>query len=301
MFFVGERLSTLKSFKVKVGSKGLNYSVTAVKTKFWRPGDDYIAIIMKSVSTICSEGDFIVISEKALSVAKNRLLDEQFVKPGFLAKVLAKVWMRLIWGCSLGKICHMSRTTRRRLRFYPLKEGSAHKQVCLRHVGLLQSLRHGSEGGIDAGNLPYLYVCLPLEDPERESERIRAFLLKERGLDVNVMIVDTDKTYLLGGTNYTPLPQAIPGVKSGGGIITYLLGRIIKSKRRATPVGYSGKSLALDLLLDVAELSNRARGVGAGRSPWHMAERFKVGIGDVTWEMLESVRHYPIVIVRSLD
>jgi F420-0:gamma-glutamyl ligase-like protein len=29
-----------------------------------------------------------------------------------------------------------------------------------------------------------------------------------------------------------------------------------------------------------------------------MAERFNVGLDDVSWEMLETVKHKPIVIIR---
>jgi F420-0:gamma-glutamyl ligase-like protein len=50
--------------------------------------------------------------------------------------------------------------------------------------------------------------------------------------------------------------------------------------------------------LRIAALSNRARGDGAGRTIWDVAERFKVDITGVTWNMLESIPHYPVVIVR---
>jgi F420-0:gamma-glutamyl ligase-like protein len=30
-----------------------------------------------------------------------------------------------------------------------------------------------------------------------------------------------------------------------------------------------------------------------------MAAKFKVGLSEVSWEMLETVKHKPIVIVRS--
>ena len=51
--------------------------------------------------------------------------------------------------------------------------------------------------------------------------------------------------------------------------------------------------------LEIAEVANRVRGFGAGRTVWDMAERFGVGLADVSWGMLETVKHKPIVIVRS--
>jgi F420-0:gamma-glutamyl ligase-like protein len=51
--------------------------------------------------------------------------------------------------------------------------------------------------------------------------------------------------------------------------------------------------------LEIAEAANRARGSGAGRTVWDMADNFKVGLTEVSWEMLETVKHKPIVILRS--
>ena len=194
----------------------------------------------------------------------------------------------------------MSQTTRSRLRHYPVKEGAAHKQLCLKQVGLLQALRHGSEGGIDVSNLPYSYAALPLSDPQGEAEHIRERIECETGRKVSVMIVDTDKTYRLGSRNYTPLPQAVPGITAGGGLLIYVVCRVLRCRRRATLLGYAGENLDVETLLDIAETANRARGVGAGRTPWHMAERFGVELTGVTWEMLEQVAHYPVVVVKRL-
>lgn len=37
---------------------------------------------------------------------------------------------------------------------------------------------------------------------------------------------------------------------------------------------------------------------GAGRTVWDMSRRFGVDFSNVTWEMLEQVDHFPIVLVR---
>ena len=295
-------LSVQKSSMIKILSDTPSkYQVIAFRMEYWKPGANYSSLILNAISKVVSNGDFIVISEKAVSIAKNQIIDEGRVKPGLAARLLSKIWMRIVWGHIFGNICHMTRKTRWRLRNYPLKEGAAHKQICLTYAGFLQSLRHGSEGGIDVTNLPYSFAALPLENPHLEADLIQKQIHRKTGRRVSVMIVDTDKTYRFGRKNYTPLPKAIPGISGGGGVFTYILCRLLRCKRRATPVGHAGESSNIETVLNIAETANRARGVGAGRTPWHMAERFGVDLTDVTWEMLDRVDHYPVVVVKCLD
>lgn len=294
-------MSAQKSCVVNIGRAGSSrYHVVARRSVYWRPGSDYSSLITANVSGRLSDDDFVVVSEKAISIAKGQIVDEAQVKPSLTAKILSRFWMRWVWGYPLGRLCHMSQSTRSRLRQYPVKEGAAHKQLCLERSGLLQALRHGSEGGIDVSNLPYSYAALPLSDPQGEAERIRERIKCETGRKVSVMIVDTDKTYRLGSRNYTPLPRAAPGITAGGGLPIYVVCRVLRCRRRATLLGYAGEDLDVETLLDIAETANRARGVGAGRTPWHMAERFGVGLTEVSWEMLEQVAHYPVVAVKRL-
>jgi F420-0:gamma-glutamyl ligase-like protein len=74
---------------------------------------------------------------------------------------------------------------------------------------------------------------------------------------------------------------------------------MFRLKRRATPLAVAGCEVSAEAALEIAEIANRARGFGAGRTVWDMAERFKVGLTEVSWEMLATVKHKPIVIVRS--
>ena len=67
---------------------------------------------------------------------------------------------------------------------------------------------------------------------------------------------------------------------------------------RSTPIALSGSSIRAETALQIAETANKARGYGAGRNVWDMAETFGVGLAEVTWDMLERVEHRPIVIVR---
>lgn len=271
-----------------------------IKTEYWRPGVDFLKIIFSSVSGCCEDGDFVVISEKAISVAMGRVVDESKTQPGLMANILAKVWMRLVWGCLLGPICHMSNKTLSRLRKYPVREGGAHKQIALRFAGFGQSLLHYSEGGIDVTNLPYALAALPLSNADEIAGKVLRVFKEGCGKDVTVMITDTDKTYTLGRTHVTPRPLPIRGIKPLG-LVALVVGRSLRWRARATPLAVCGRSLDVEDALVVADVADRARGYGAGRTVWDMARRFHVGLTGVTWEMLEQVEHYPIVLVRMVQ
>jgi len=79
-----------------------------------------------------------------------------------------------------------------------------------------------------------------------------------------------------------------------------LLHRILKLKKRATPIAVAGRPISAEEALTIAENANRVRGYGAGRTVWEMAEKFKVDLAEVSWEMLEKIEHKPIVIVRKV-
>jgi len=270
----------------------------AVETAYWTPGDNYLKLIAKALEGKVQNGDIIAVSEKALATAKGRIVDEREVKPGFMAKLLARIWMRKVWGYFLGSLCRLKAENLRHLRSYPLKEGSAHKQVALRHATFLQVLLWGSEGGIDGSNLPYSYVSLPLENPQETAEEIHRFLAERFDAKVTVMIVDTDKTYSLGGFHFTHRPKPLKGIYSFLGVVAYVVGRTLGLKRRSTPLAVAGINLDVELALDLAEATHRRRGSGAGATVWDMAEKFGVNVTDVTWSMLQSIKHKPIVIFK---
>jgi F420-0:gamma-glutamyl ligase-like protein len=116
---------------------------------------------------------------------------------------------------------------------------------------------------------------------------------------VFVVIADTDKTYSFRNFRFTPHPKPIKGIYSFGGFIAYVVGRMFRLKRKATPIAVAGCQISAEKALEIAEIANRARGFGAGRTVWDMAAKFKVGLTEVSWEMLETVKHKPIVIIRS--
>ena len=111
------------------------------------------------------------------------------------AKIISRFWMRIVWGYILGTLCHLGKKLIQRLKEYPIDEGSQHKQVVLQRTGFWQALMWGSEGGIDGSNMPYAYVCLPLETPYKMANEISQKILKVLKKRIFLIIVDTDKTY----------------------------------------------------------------------------------------------------------
>jgi F420-0:gamma-glutamyl ligase-like protein len=275
------------------------YEVLAVQTGFWRPKTDYLKEIVESIRAKTVDKDIIVVSEKAVSTASNNIVDESAITSNLCAKLIARFWMRIVWGYFLGQLCHFPRGLIQRLREYPLESGSRHKQIALSHAGLLQSLMFGSEGGIDGSNLPYSYVSLTLQNANMVAEKIRHWIQSELHTSACVMIVDTDKTYSFRNFHFTPRPKPVKGIHSFGGFFAYVIGRILKLKKRATPLALVGCRMPIEEALAIAETANRARGFGSGRTVWQMAEKFNVGLTEVSWEMLETVKHKPIVIIRS--
>lgn len=274
------------------------YRSVSVTTPYWRPGEDYFKRILDAVKDKVEDGDFVTVSDKALSTAVGNIVDESQIRSSMLARFIAKYWMRYVWVYVLGPLCHLRKKTIQQLQMYPAKEGSAHKQLALRYAGILQALMQGSEGGIDGSNLPHSYVSLPLGNVQQTAQTIWSRIGSELGKSVTVVIVDTDKTYSFRGFHFTPRPRPIKGIHSFGGFLAYLLGRFFRMKQRATPVAMAGSEIETEEALEIAKIANRSRGVGAGRTVWDMAETFKVSLTDVTWNMLDKVEHQPIVIVK---
>jgi len=279
--------------------KIMGYKALAVATCYWMPKTDFVEKIVEAVRGKVADGDFVVVSEKAISTALGNIVDESVVKPSLSAKLICKFWMRIVWGYFLGYLCHLRWRLLCHLREYPLDEGCRHKQVALQYAGFLQALMFGSEGGIDGSNLAYSYVSLPLSDADKIAQQIRKQIMLKLHRNVCVMITDTDKTYSFRNFHFTPRPKPFRGIHSFGGFLTYVAGRMLKLRRRATPIAVAGCKLDAENALEIAEIANRARGHGAGRTVWEMAEKFKVKLADVSWEMLETVKHKPIVIVRN--
>jgi F420-0:gamma-glutamyl ligase-like protein len=275
------------------------YNSLAITTNYWRPKSNYKEKIINAIANNVENGDFIVISEKAISTALGNMVDEDIIQPSWSATVMAHFWMRLVWGYPLGILCGFGQRLLKRLRNYPLESGSRHKQVALQYAGFWQALMFGSEGGIDGSNLPYSYISLPLKNADEIAQEIQNQIWLRLKKNVCVIIADTDKTYKFHSFFFTPRPKPLKGIHSLGASTTFILGRILKLKKSSTPLTAAGCNLLASEALKITNIADKARGPGSGATVWDMAARFHVEVNDVTWEMLEAIRHKPIVIVRK--
>jgi F420-0:gamma-glutamyl ligase-like protein len=275
------------------------YHALPITTKYWEPGENYLNVIIGALEKRVDDGDFVVVSEKALSTTLGKIVDESRISSGFSAKLICRLWMRIVWGYFLGELCHFGKRLLRRLREYPLETGSRHKQVALQQGGFLQALMWGSEGGVDGSNLPFSYVSLPLNNPSGLAEEVRQQIWRKLKKKVYVIIVDTDKTYSFRNFHFTPRPKPIKGIHSFGGAAAYVTGRMFKLKRRPTPLAVAGGKLQAEEALKIADIADRARGPGSGATVWDMAARFNVAVTGMSWDMLSQMKHKPVVIVRK--
>ncbi len=242
-----------------------------------------------------------MISEKALSTSMNNIVDESTISPNGNAKFIAEFWMRIAWGYFLGILCRFGKRLIQRVRNYPIEAGSRHKQLALNYAGLSQALMFGSEGAIDGSNVPYSYVSLPIGNPKELAKEIRGQIESRLSKKVTVMLVDTDKTYTFWNFHFTPRPCAIADIHSSCGILAYVFGRMLKIKKRSTPIAVAGASLSAEEALRIANIADRTRGPGSGATVWDMAARFRVSTSEVTWDMLGRLKHKPLVLVRMVN
>ena len=274
------------------------YYALPIATDYWKPSEKYVQSILDAVEKKVTDGDFVVVSEKALSTALGNIIDESSVSPSFTAKMISRLWMRVAWGYFLGVLCHFGQRLLRRLREYPVDVGSRHKQVALQQAGLLQALMWGSEGGVDGSNLPYSYVSLPLSKPCELAAAIQRQIWLKLKKKVFVIITDTDKTYSFRNFHFTPRPKPMQGIHSVGGVTAYVVGRMFRFKKRPTPLAVAGDGLQAKEALKIANIADRARGPGSGATVWDMAARFEVAATEISWDMLSQIRHKPVVLVR---
>ena len=91
---------------------GGRYKAVAIESHYWKPGDNYIKEIIEAIRNIVTDGDFITVSEKAISTALGNLIDEKNVKPSRFARLIAKYWMCIVWPYILGPVAREEPVTK---------------------------------------------------------------------------------------------------------------------------------------------------------------------------------------------
>ena len=87
------------------------YIALAVSTNYWKPHSNYTDKILSAIKGKVEDGDFVVVSEKAISTALDNMVDESTIKPRLAARVLARFGcgssgvIRLEFSAVLGSDC----------------------------------------------------------------------------------------------------------------------------------------------------------------------------------------------------
>lgn len=278
--------------------KKVNYTAIPVKTGYIRPYQSY-DVIVDNAARLLKEGDFLVISETPISVSQGRLVDESEFKSSISSYILADIWSKYIWGYIFGPIFRIKTRTIKNLRKLP-PDARVHKRVILEYYGWKHALKPASEAGVDLSNVPGTLVSLLPDKPENVVCDISRRIKTELGIEVTVMIIDTDASYELMGRKFTSLPIALDGIRSDLGFFGYLLGRFAKILG-PTPLAVS-KPQNVDKVLKIAKIAEtfHEKNENDIETVYDMKNRFNGDISEVTVDMLDSIDHTPAIIVRNL-
>ncbi len=274
-------------------------NVIPIRTRYLKPNEGYELLVNSIVNNKIDNGDFIVISETPISTIEGNLVDESKYETSLSSIVIAEIWCKLIWGYILCPILGYSKRTTTNLRRMP-KQARNHKEFILREYGLKHALQPTAEAGVDLSNVPGNYVSLLPENPLNSAKTIKKLVYEKSQIDVEVIIIDTDPTYLIRKTLFTTLPKSVKGIKNDTGIYGYIL-RAFGKKIGATPLA---STINLDIpelieLANIAETSQRENSTDFFETIYNMKELFDVECSEVSIEMLDKITHIPAILIKK--
>jgi F420-0:gamma-glutamyl ligase-like protein len=270
--------------------------------QYWYPGTDVVNEIIRKYRRYIEGNDFVVLSEKALSTALGNIYDENLVKADPLTSIATFIVMKILWGKIL-RFVFKNYNIIKLINNVPLELAASHKKVALRYGGVKHFLKPISEAGIDTTNLPYRYVSLPLRNPLKVAEDIRKNIACKLGKSVNILIIDTDRTFkprFLRNIAFSTRSSSIRGVIDLGAY-AYFLGRIFRKyfTLYPTPVAYVGIDLGLPIILKIAKVCSKYMGSGFGRNIVEMIQALGVeNFDNIRWVDMRKIYHYPALLVK---
>lgn len=144
-----------------------------------RPGDDLAATILAALAAAnlaLAEHDVLVVTQKIVSKAENRLVDPDTVEPSAFARQIAA-------------------QARKDASFQEVVLRESRRIVKMTNGVLITETHHGlicANSGVDESNVAGgRVVCLLPEDPDASAARLRAELRERTGVSTAVVISDT--------------------------------------------------------------------------------------------------------------
>ena len=271
--------------------------------KYWFPGSNFVREIVNKYKEFLGDGLFVVITEKAISVALGNIYDESIIKPDPISKYFTKIVNSHLWGRLLYRLFRRGEDFLDLIREIPLEYLAIHKKLSIKYGGLHHFIKPCSEAGIDTTNLPYYYVSLPLRNADKIARKIREEIVKLVGKDVYILLVDTDRTFKprhISSLAISTRPSYVKGIIDLGGL-GYILGRLFAEKfiEYPTPVAYDGYWLGLPRILKIAKIAEKSMGHGLGRTAIEMLRNLgKNSFDKVRWVDMNKIKHYPAVVIK---
>ena len=124
---------------------------------YWYPGTDAISKLIHAYGKIADNGDFLVISEKALAIAYGYIYDEGLIKADKITYALTFILNKYVWGYLLSR--YIGIKTRQLILSTPINVMAKHKKLALRYGGFKPFIKHLSEAGDDVKNISYSHAA----------------------------------------------------------------------------------------------------------------------------------------------
>ena len=94
-----------KALTIQVGTQ--TYIRHAIHTHFVAQGEDYLSLIRRYVLPVYRSGDLLAISEKVIALCQGRVVREEDLRPGLLARLLVPFVRRTPAGPGVGSLYKM--------------------------------------------------------------------------------------------------------------------------------------------------------------------------------------------------
>lgn len=268
-----------------------------VRCDYIHTGEGYDKLI-DAVGSVVEDGDIVVVSETPVSIIEGSVVDESCFDYGLVSLLITELWCKFLWGYVLALFNYNSRTISN-LRRLPV-EARVHKEFILRKFGIKHALMPSGEAGVDLSNVPGCFVSLLPDDPEKSAFLVKNLLFERYGVDVDVLIIDTDPTYEFCGKFFTSIPKSVDGIVNDTGIYGYCL-RFFSKYVGATPLASTLNESTVNLInfANIAENCQENNLSCFFETIYNMTDRFDTEFNEISDDMLEEVNHIPAVLIRS--
>jgi coenzyme F420-0:L-glutamate ligase len=160
--------------------------VLAIRTQIFKPGDDLVSIVVKSLRERAIElknGDILAISSKVVASAEKRVVSLREIQPSEKARELANKYSLEPEFAEL--------VLRESEKIY----GGVHRSLLTLKNGILTV-----NAGVDNKNAPVGYAALWPLNPQSWADEIRKEIERQTGKNVGIVVVDSQVVPLRMGT-----------------------------------------------------------------------------------------------------